>query len=59
MLTTSRVATPMAAWLSPLAALAISASQATEPVFEAFRWNEDYRHLADKAQLSTLESLTR
>lgn len=57
MLTTSRVATPMAAWLSPLAALAISASQATEPVFEAFRWNEDYRHLADKAQLSTLESL--
>ena len=52
-----RVGTYMAMVLSPLAVAVAPASEAADPAFEMFRWNEDYRYLTEKAQLNTYQSL--
>lgn len=45
------------AGISALAILAASAHGATDPTFETFRWNEDYRYLSERPRLSAYERL--
>lgn len=47
----------MAMLLSPLALSVAATSDAADPQIETFRWNEAYRYLREKSQLSAYESL--
>ncbi|MCO5786222.1 hypothetical protein DHB74_07645 [Pseudomonas sp. G11-1] len=48
----------MARMLTPLVMMVVaSRSEAADPAFETFRWNEDYRYLAENTPRNTYENL--
>lgn len=52
-----RVGLYMAILISPPTWSVASASEATDPPFETFRWNENYRYLSEKPHRSAYEGL--
>ena len=58
MMKNPRAGTYTARLLTPLVMMVVaSTAEAADPAFETFRWNEDYRYLAEKAPRNTYESL--